>query len=224
MRRRLLTYDNDSSYIKNGLVFWLDGINRGGVSGQWKDIVNGRIATLTGTYIENTDNIYFPATSPEGYGTFDSKLFVPYDEGTIETVVELTAYEGTGRPLVSFDNDRMGGSISSQVSTGYGGAMRWYLHNGNMKCWRFPEESKSLVMTASSNIDRGICNGYSGEKIDTSSWAISSLSGMVAFRGSGNKFKGKMYSVRIYDRILSAEEMLHNQRVDNIRFNLGLTI
>lgn len=207
-----------TGYIADGLVFHLDGIDRGDVTGQWKDIVGGRIATLTGTYTENTNNIYFNG----GYGEFNSKPSIGKDDGTIETAVELLAYEGTGRPTVSFGNNYIGGSISSQSSSGYGGAMRWFDQNGSMECWRFPVDSLSLVMTASANSDIGICNGYNGEKITTSSW--SSGGNLLAYRGSGNKFIGKMYAVRIYDRKLSAAEMLINQRVDNTRFNLGLTI
>ena len=37
-------------------------------------------------------------------------------------------------------------------------------------------------------------------------------------------FYGTVYSVRVYSRQLTEAEMLHNQAVDNERFNLGLTI
>lgn len=34
---------------------------------------------------------------------------------------------------------------------------------------------------------------------------------------------GNIYCIRIYDRELTAQEILANQAVDNTRFNLGLT-
>jgi hypothetical protein len=43
-------------------------------------------------------------------------------------------------------------------------------------------------------------------------------------RSAGNYFKGIIHSIRIHNRILSEEEILYNQRIDNKRFNLGLDI
>ena len=37
-----------------------------------------------------------------------------------------------------------------------------------------------------------------------------------------NKKYLKIYAIRIYNRLLTLDEMKHNQMVDNKRFNLGL--
>lgn len=37
-------------------------------------------------------------------------------------------------------------------------------------------------------------------------------------------FTGKIYAIRIYSKLLTQAEMINNQRVDNTRFNLGLSI
>ena len=39
-----------------------------------------------------------------------------------------------------------------------------------------------------------------------------------------NPFNGHIYSIRFYNRKLTQAEQLHNQYVDNLRFNLGLNI
>ena len=41
---------------------------------------------------------------------------------------------------------------------------------------------------------------------------------------SSNYFTGNLYSIRVYNRKLTQEEMLKNQQVDNKRFNLLLSL
>ena len=35
---------------------------------------------------------------------------------------------------------------------------------------------------------------------------------------------GKIFSIRVYNKLLTKAEMIHNQHVDNVRFSLGLTL
>lgn len=214
------------TYITNGLVLWLDGINRGGISGKWKNLVGDHIVTMTGLYTELSDGIEFPATStPYGYGEFDSStgIEINYDAGTIEVCIESASGEaGTGRPTLTILNDKMGGSIANNLSTG-AVAMRWYPHSGNMSSWAFSDVN-SAKLTASGNSDRGICNGISGSSASTTSWGKSGGKYMFASRGTGNPFKGIYHCLRVYNRKLTEEEILHNQHIDNVRFNLGLNI
>lgn len=39
-----------------------------------------------------------------------------------------------------------------------------------------------------------------------------------------NPFNGQIYAIRYYSRILSDDETRYNQRIDNVRFNLGLDL
>lgn len=219
LRRRLLLAETD--YITSGLVFWLDGKNRGGVSGQWKDIIGGKIATLSGGYTESTDYVSFDGV--DGKGLFNEGLLIDKDVGTIEIAVELTASEATGRPTVSFGNGYIGGSIAS-LTTDAGPGFRYYDYDGSMTFWRFPATINSLKLLAGGNALRGICNGQDGTSSSITSWSHAGADPLVGYRGSGNYFKGKMYSIRIYNRQLTKNEILHNQRLDNKRYNLGLTI
>ena len=41
---------------------------------------------------------------------------------------------------------------------------------------------------------------------------------------SKHPFNGHIYSIRFYNRKLTQAEQLHNQQVDNLRFNLELTL
>ena len=80
------------TYITNGLVLWLDGINRGGISGKWKNLVGDHIVTMTGLYTELSDGIEFPATStPYGYGEFDSSTGIEINYVVIEATQHFDA-------------------------------------------------------------------------------------------------------------------------------------
>lgn len=37
----LIGHPDEEDYIKDGLVFWLDGIDKGGEEGKWVDLVGG---------------------------------------------------------------------------------------------------------------------------------------------------------------------------------------
>ena len=43
-------------------------------------------------------------------------------------------------------------------------------------------------------------------------------------KNGGSTFNGKVFSIRIYNRILNVNEVMQNLAVDNIRFGLGLTL
>ena len=215
-----------TGYISDGLVMQLDGIDRGGVSGQWKDLVGGKIVTLSGDYSEQTNYVEFPAsTTPYGLGTFDSNTNIKIEKslGTIETACELTVAESVGRPVYSAGNGYIGCSLASMYSDVQRPVMRYYCASATMQLWVFPNTITGLKYTASANKDIAYCNGEAGSLGSVSSWS-STPTPSIATRGSGNPFKGKMYAVRLYNRLLTQAEMLHNQRVDNTRFNLGLTI
>ena len=51
-----------------------------------------------------------------------------------------------------------------------------------------------------------------------------SIGAGYAYDKPRQNFGGKLFSVRVYSRILTQSEMLFNQSVDNTRFNLGLTL
>ena len=86
-------------------------------------------------------------------------------------------------------------------------------------------------MTASLNDVRGFVNGSSADIWNN----VGSFSGNTTDNGTTiglryygtnkqNIFKGTIYAIRIYNRILTADEMKHNQRIDNERYGLGLVM
>lgn len=212
-----------TEYITDGLVLWLDGLDRGGISGQWADKVSNNICILAGNYTENENNVYFPGTLPAGHGEFSDAVVVSKDVGTIEFAVRLIEFTSTGRPVISFGVNNIGGSIASGTS-GSEVAARWYGSNtSNMGVYKFPAEAQSLNLVVSANSDLAICNGFDGVARTTTPWEMASGIKMLASRNRGNPFKGSIYSVRIYNRKLSKDEMIQNQQRDNLRYGLGLS-
>ena len=212
-------------YVKDGLVLWMDGLNRGGVAGEWHDLIDPEnICTLTGNYTELDNGVSLPGDSST-YGTFAKTVYVSYTQGTIECALTLTAVETTGRPLIAMGNRAMGGSFASAYSDGNNPAMRWWNYGDNWNYWVFPHvnSNESLKYTASASSENGVCNGTNGELNTVSSWSPYAYP-RLGSRGSGNPFKGTFYAIRLYNRHLTQAEMLHNQRIDNKRYNLGLTI
>ena len=72
----------------------------------------------------------------------------------------------------------------------------------------------------------GIRNGVTLSGTGSDFWGNDcfSIGSGFSFKRYRHQFKGKVFSVRVYSRILTQSEMLFNQSVDNTRFNLGLTL
>ena len=207
-------------YITDGLVLWLDGLDRGGVSGEWHDLIDlENIVTLTGNYSENTNGVYFPGDN-DCYGTFEKSVAISWDVGTIEGAVELTSADGTGRPLISMGNSKIGGSIA--MGANGVAALRYYLYGNTMPNWSVTLQPENLKLTFSGNATRAYINGKLCVEGTTSQFPSMSTK-RLGNRGSGNPFKGTMYSIRVYNRKLTDAEMLHNQMLDNTRYNMGIT-
>ena len=223
MRRRLLLIDNEpTSYITDGLVLWLDGLNRGNVSGEWHDLIDStNIVTLTGDYIELSNGIDFTGSD---YGSFSKQLLINSNTGTIEICVEIKSLTNTLLPIVCMGgNFKLGSAVS--YNTSYNGTqMRYYYSGSGSGGQTYIFNDTFSILTASANDDLAIANKYYEGYLVNSNFSSYIQKGF-AIRGAGNqKFIGIIYAVRMYNRKLSKSEMINNQRMDNKRYNLGLNI
>lgn len=200
-----------TGYIADGLVLQMDGINKGAVTGSWVDQVSGvqfdgvNSPTFGTDYVQCSSSSYLQNTSynpPTG------------DEKTIE--VALSDFSMS--TMVVF----MGNAANASTFGLYGtkGAMWSNYHD------------KPVVLTPNGlktcSITEGLCyvDGAVGtfDTTDNRHYSGGNSTNFIGKRSSGSNFTGKIHAIRIYNRKLSANEMLINQRVDNTRFNLGLTI
>lgn len=215
-RRRVMgdsPYDK-YGYIKEGKVFHLDGINKGAADGSWVDLVGGNVFENHGAVSYDT-YFYF---SNEGYMIGTSHY------GTTDYTVETCFAPDTMFKGIVFQS---GADTTANTNT----VLYQYLDTGLFLGHR-PFYNLSNVVgnnTVSLNENIGVQNGVTISRSAYFNWWASVDNFLIGLNmyGTGTKrmyYTGKIYSIRFYDRRLTTEEILHNQQIDNIRFNLGLNI
>lgn len=225
-RRRLLMGQGGdggslSDYVQDGLVVLLDGIKKGGTPDAWTNLIddasNGYIFLNSGAVsIDNGwefdgSNQLTCRTANVRYGCKSS---------TIEFVADVKNAQGERSVVFK------GAGIGSTLPT---------IGEGSSEAIGFYKTNDMLVGVYGSHI-----KGYKNTT-RKGTWSCSGIVGIEngvamvggindGFTGDYNMFRicegvtGTIHSIRIYSRQLSVEEVLQNQKVDNIRFNLGLNI
>lgn len=211
-------YDADS-YIQNGLVFQLDGLEKGSSSTKWTDRKGGiGFPYIAATSEVQTDSVHFTGS---GYLTGDA-LITPsftYDSMTIEVACTYDTHSSITHVV-----------LVCNVAPNF--AFGWY-NPTTLRC------SSGLSKPAWSTSDMTVLKTYSITSdhslanINVSLTArnnssFSNNSGVIELGGrsynSTNGYIGDVYAIRIYNRQLTLAEMAFNQAIDNERFNLGITV
>lgn len=211
-RRLLMQGTNKCPYITDGLVLWMDGIKKGNVTGAWVDQIAGHVFQGVNNPEFGSDHI---ATDAAEMSYLMNTSLPPYrsENATIEIA------------LSDHDNSTQ---LVFMPQTGKGGVAFGLYASGRI-IWasdtRRPMVIASDVKTASVNNSNAMVNGIAAATGGSNVWVGgSSGTSYIGRRASGNPYTGKIHAIRIYNRILTPEEMLFNQRIDSKRFNLGLTI
>ena len=212
-RRRVYGSKKEDTYIQDGLIFWLDGINKGNDPTAWTDLIGGYTFPYSeGAVIESNGvaNIYSKSVQ--------QAFHAPANTHTIEGV---SNYCSTPYGILLY------GKQSGDVVLANGGGI---ITTGNSinfgeQCRMFKTNLRTPT-TVSCHDDFLMLNGNIHTYTEVTNWAQGYGSGFVigGRYSYGYKNTSKIYSIRIYNRRLTEEEMLHNQRIDNVRFNLGLNI
>ena len=159
----------------------------------------------------NSDHIYLDGSS---YLLSSTGASVSTSSGTIEVV-----YEKEADGIIYMPNNG-----SAVMCFGWGSSGLYWSANSTKRRVYTNAPSKGSV---SINVSRGLANGtamsYSGTNYFSGGKASEFYIGKRN-NSTPNYFKGKVFSVRIYNRELSKNEALQNLAVDNSRFNLGLTL
>lgn len=200
-------------YVKNGLVLWMDGIDKGPDNTAWVDKINGYSFANSGATF-NTDHVYFDGSS--SYLSASDIPRISPASGTIEVVYDI---ENLGTAALVY----MPSSGSTAIGFGINTTPRiiWGCISTNRTTYTGFTTKASVSI---SNV-RALCNGSALTAHATNTyWANGNTTTWIGRRNGGNYFKGKVYSIRIYNRQLSEAEVLSNLAADNARFNLGLTL
>ena len=207
-RRRYMGGVGAQQYIQDGLVFWLDG-SQEIVSNSWTDIIGGIVFTADGF----TKGTYGYSIVGKGAKT-TSDLSFPYDTSTLE-IVCVSPLRGNGMQVFYCGKQNMisfqffQGTVITQIPSG-----KKYPYTTDLKMHSF-SNSKNGFYIDSSPITSTVTDEISLDGTGTS---------------IGAKYNGTIvYSleiacIRIYNRVLSQSEVLFNVKIDNERFNLGLSI
>lgn len=195
------------SYVQDGLVFQLDGIDYGGIDGQWIDRIQHApfIATIP---IEHNDGafVFNENTSFLADRIVDDRAY-----SQIECVVQ--ANRASNRVVVFLSNRRF-----------------FWLNKYEILFWagtthKATQQPFEPIMTISNYRQVVVLNGKNINTATSLTPRISSDRSRLGFIDSYYKsFVGKLYAIRVYSRQLSDREILINQKIDNARFELGLNI
>lgn len=219
-RRQMLSIEKGpeggrlSDYVQDGLVFHLDGIKKLDSDGKWHSLVGNFVFTNYGATF-NSDHVWFDGEDDYLVRTTTSNI-QSSSSGTIEVVYDS--------PVQAFGSI-MRTSANGQVCYGsYSSGTKVIWTTGNPM--RAVYTNPPIKGTVSLCIAQGIANGQAMGKSGTNYFTRISGGVFIGRNGASgtSPFSGKIYSIRMYNRNLTVEEVLQNQSVDNIRFNLNLNL
>ena len=200
-------------YIQNGLVFHLDGIDKGTLDKtKWVDLVDGITFTEAGgNEVHMTNKITLDRNI---YLVGDSLPTFPYTTYSIEVVFHR--YILTQYTVVMFN---YGGLAFKQNSNYYIG-----IRNAATGSQRFFNDTNDIDMIVSFANTSAMLNGVMQEVSTGTMHGNNNTYPVIgSMKDTSSSYTGKcdIYSIRVYNRLLTQAEMLHNQKVDNIRFGLN---
>ena len=193
------------SYVQDGLVFQLDGIDKGNVEGAWVDRKAGRQFTLNNCIV-NSDNIEFNGTDSKA--VYNQLL----DFGTTTTLeVVFIKEKHTATIISSGDKVQL---IALHTTSG----QKYRFFSGNQVTGQpFPDPTAIHTLSIPTS-GRPILDQIAQPKTYK---YMDSDTGTTTYVGGGLSYlKGKIYSIRIYNRNLTSAEMMKNQMIDIERFNI----
>ncbi len=222
-----------ASYVQEGLVACWDGYENAGSSGehvdtlpngQWRDTIGDIPFAMSGVTIEcdgivfaGTSSSYGELTSANAASTFNTCA----SQGTLEIVYVANS---TASQMLLQGNSTAGISIGSLE-----GSAKFICWTGNSKknYFNLPSGSSWITDTntvavtySSSNPQNFYINSVSGTSAGSDQyWGGPASSIFVGKRNTNNMlFSGKIYAIRLYSQVLTAEQLAANRAVDVKRF------
>lgn len=207
-------YD-EYGYIKDGKIFHLDGIDKGDTANAWTDLIGG-IVFYKGSQVEELVNGWkFLATNANScMPNNDSSTIAANENITVEVCIDSS-------------------TNNFCIFATPGVTINMPLFYSNNKVVTFLQRRNTYTLTSATgahcyslNLDQGCEDGVQKTKNSGTDYWNNTGNFILGARnnGSGQRFAGTIYAIRIYSRRLSFAEQLYNQQIDNTRFNLGLTI
>ena len=198
-------------YITDGLIFWLDGLNRGGIAGQWKDLIGGNVFTLYNC-TENSNRVTFNGST--SYGEAAGGVWYDKNNATIEVAISNTAEK-----TAVFIHPSNGTNYGLSLFFGANNSMQTVCANSTYQGTIFkPGYTKKTYSGTMTSCVAGKTQITS--TAGKANWAVNSTGKMLLGKRANETYflNGSIYGVRIYNRKLSVSEMKANQAVDFERY------
>lgn len=226
---KVIPIPSADAYVQDGLVFQLDGIDKGNVEGAWVDRKAGRQFTLNNCIV-NSDNIEFNGTDSEAIDNDNYKLPTVPENYTIEVVL----YYGWGTILSQ--NKNSSSSYGSPMMVALYSTNNYFTIGRNLYAVEALPENKYMCLQAlakgQNHTIQVNCNGDvlasrqgTDSIIDNNFFAYGRPSVGCVWTSSSEKaghLLGKVYSIRLYNRLLTEEERYNNMVVDYMRFRIPI--
>lgn len=218
-----------ASYIRNGLVAHWDGVENAGrgvhdpSATVWKDLVAGREFTLYNVTVEDNGMVF--AGAQTSYGELSAAdtaaTFENASDGTLEIVYASRSTSGSQIILQSSEASGHAASIwqSSRFLPACGLA-------NNSPYFNFTSGKATNIVSVlytSAKPGRARVNGNYLTSAGYDCWAGATDVTTIGTRTSksNNPFNGAIYSIRVYNRRLTDEEIDANHAIDRKRFIEG---
>lgn len=213
-------------YVMSGMLFHLDGADF--ANNNWIDRKGGRSLPMTAcTLNTNNDGVVFNGTNSHGGSINNQATFGPIyltSGGTIEFALKPAVFsERKAQPIIILPA-RQGKNTTAFCY--YFASMDKMVMFGNNAIADFETDYSTAELSGSAivqsaSLQTSLCNGvvkaagtYENEQDGDSA--------VLGWNTDTSYFKGEMYQIRIYGSNLTAEQMLNNQKIDAIRYNITL--
>lgn len=200
-------------YVQDGLVLLLDGIQniRGGHSTStnvWEDLSGNNYDVTMKNITINENNMYFSGDTSIMYSSNN------IDAVSVEMVLELEESSQGEQYIASF------GSLY-KILAWTPSEKGFSLGNGK-KRYLLEDLYKKSSISVQYNPDAMYLNSKKLENsvVSTSWTAAPKYPFMISGYANGWRLKGKIYSIRVYNRALTQDEINHNYEMDKKRFGI----
>ena len=237
LRRRYMGGGDNFPYITDGLIDMWDAewnagfMEHSSTAAVWKDLGSAG-NDLTMRSGENYYQWYSNKLRCEGKGYVASLAGMYKSFQTIECVFSIDDIEHDGLMQMQMPiwADNVKGIMANgykttnvYVSIGDSSRNSAILVSDSYSGFNGKIFSISGVFTSvnTNYVDRAYCNGVQGRLSRTMNGAGGDFFTVGGQSGDGRAVKGYIYSIRLYNRALSADEISKNWLVDNSRFNIS---
>lgn len=217
---------NLDQYAKDGLLLWYDAINHGNDANVWADLSgNNRNGTLTNVVFSN-QTAYFNGTDS---GVYLGDLLTDLYNGS-NTVEILVSFDENNARDILMGNFAFAHNVNIERHVNNRG--RFYFDNGGSDLYTVNDYYvMNTVYGTSQTFHKGEAisnlykNGVNMQNYTSNLYSTFSYPYTNVWIGRDSRtgttvLKGKIYAVRIYNRVLTEQEIKNNYTLDQLRYHL----